>query len=202
VEERKPNVPDAFRKAVEFLDGRKVPYVVIGGLAASVQGQPRYTDDADLLVTVPSHGVWRLAEEARKAGFDVDPHFAELHWRSSGFIRLWLGPVGDQVAVDLMACKTEFLREASWRAQPIVLMGKRVPVATSEDMILFKLAAYRDKDVMDLIAIARRHEGKLDLAYLRKWAAWLPLQNECFREMPALLELLLAKKPMPPGKSS
>jgi hypothetical protein len=172
------------------------------GLAAGIHGDPRFTDDVDLMVTVPTHEVWRLAEEARKSGFDADPHFSELHWRTCGFIRLFLGPIGDQVPVDPMACNSEFLREATWRAQPAVFMGMRVPIATAEDMILFKLSAYRENDVPDVVSIFQRNEGKLDLDYLRKWAAWFPTRNDSFREMPSLLELLLSQKPMPPGKPS
>ena len=77
-----------------------------------------------------------------------------------------------------------------------------MPIATPEDMILFKLSAYRDKDVPDIIAIFLRHEEKIDHQYLRKWATWFAGKNPSFGEMPDRLETLLAKKPMPAGKSS
>jgi predicted nucleotidyltransferase len=202
VDSRKPSIPEAYRKALSFLEEQKVPYVVVGGLAAAFQGEPRATNDVDFMVTVDTARVWRLAEEAQRAGFDVDPHLADLHWRMNGFVRLWLGPPGEQVAVDLMACATEFLREAAWRAQQALLMGRRVPIASPEDLILFKLAAYRDKDVPDITAIFQRHEAEVDREYLRKWATWFAARNSCFQEVPARLEILLAKGPMPAGKPS
>ncbi|MBI4601348.1 MAG: nucleotidyltransferase [Planctomycetes bacterium] len=200
--DRRPSVPDVFRKGVQLLEAQRVPFIVVGGLAAGLQGRPRVTEDVDFMITIPSHKVWGLAEAARKEGFDVEPHEAELHWLASGFVRLWLGPPKDRVALDLMACNSDFLREASWRAQHAVCMGHRVPIASPEDMMLFKLSAYRDKDVLDLQAIFLRHEEKLDREHLRKWAAWFARKNPCFEEMPARLDLLLARKPMPPGRPS
>jgi predicted nucleotidyltransferase len=202
VDARKPSIPEAYRKALTFLERERVPFVVVGGLAAAFQGEPRATNDVDFMVTVDTARVWSFAEEAKQAGFDVDPHLADLHWRMNGFVRLWLGPPGEQVAVDLMACATEFLREAAWRAQPALLMGRRVPVASPEDLILFKLAAYRDKDVPDITAIFQRHEERIDREYLRKWAAWFAARNPCFQEVPARLEILLARGAMPAGKPS
>jgi hypothetical protein len=69
-------------------------------------------------------------------------------------------------------------------------------------MILFKLSAYREKDIPDLRAIFLRHEKTLDRDYLRRWARWFTTRNERFREMPARLELLLERKPLPAGSES
>lgn len=37
---------------------------------------------------------------------------------------------------------------------------------TAEDLLLFKVIAGRDKDLVDAAGIVRRHAGRLDLAYL------------------------------------
>ena len=115
----KPSVPEAFRKTVEFLENEQVPFVVVGGLAASLQGEPRYTDDADFMITLSTTDVYRFAERAKAEGFDIEPDLAETQWRGSGFVRLWLGPTGRQTAVDLMACNSDFLREVAWRAHQV-----------------------------------------------------------------------------------
>ena len=61
----KPSVPEAFRKTVGFLENEQVPFVVVGGLAASLQGEPRNTDDADFMITLSSKDVHRFAERAK-----------------------------------------------------------------------------------------------------------------------------------------
>jgi len=197
---QRPTVPEAFRKIVKLLDDRRVPYLVIGGIGVSLQGEPKTTRDVDLMILLRSQRVPELAEAAKAEGFDIEPELAETQWLASGFIRLWLGPKGKQTAVDLMACNSEYLREVAFRGQQTRFCGHRVAVASPEDLILFKLSAWREKDVPDVRAVYRRHQDHLDVAYLRKWAAWFAAKNPCFAEMPARLEALLGGHPLPPGK--
>jgi hypothetical protein len=46
------------------------------------------------------------------------------------------------------------------------LFGRLVPLPTPEDLILFKVLAGRDKDLVDAVGIARRHLTTLDHRYL------------------------------------
>ena len=193
-------VPEAFRKAVAFLDHQRIPHVLVGGLAAGLQGEPRITRDVDFLVTLKSGNIHRLAREAKADGFDIEADQAETQWRFSGFVRMWLGPKGRQTAVDLMALNSEFLQEAAFRAQQSRFCGIAIAVATPEDMILFKIAAWRTKDIPDAEAVLDRHRDHLDVPYLRKWAAWFSLRNPIFKEMPDRLEALLGGRQLPPAR--
>jgi hypothetical protein len=197
--QRRPSVPEAFKKGLELLEAEGVPFVVIGGLAAGLQGEPRNTDDADFMITLQATKVHRLAQKAKELGFDIEPDLAETQWLGSGVIRLWLGPAGDQTAVDLMNCNSDFLKQAAWRAQPARCLGHRVPIATPEDMLLFKCCAWRPKDIPDAIAIADRHKGRLDSSYLRQWASWLGARNpSVLGDVPLRLEAVLEGHPLPP----
>ncbi len=196
---QRPTVREAFKKGVDLLQAERVPFVVIGGLAAGLQGEPRYTEDADFMITLSTTKVFRFAEKAKAQGFDVEPDLAETQWLGCGVLRLWLGPPGEQTAVDLMSCNSAFLREVSWRAQQGRCLGIQVPIASREDMLLFKLCAWRIKDVPDAIAIVRRHEEKLDVPYLHKWASWLSEKSpKQLGDVPRRLQALLEKSPLPP----
>ena len=137
----RPTVPEAFKKGIELLQAEGVPFVLIGGLAASLQGEPRNTEDVDFMITLPTTRVERLARKAKDLGFDIEPDLAETQWFGSGVIRLWLGPPGSQTAVDLMSCDSDFLRQVAWRAQQTRCLGHQVPIATPEDMLLPSAAA-------------------------------------------------------------
>jgi hypothetical protein len=196
---RKPTVPEAFRKGLELLESEKVPFVVIGGLAASLQGEPRNTEDADFMITLSTTRVHAFARKAKTLGFDIEPDLAETQWLGSGVIRLWLGPTGNQTAVDLMSCNSDFLRQAAWRAQPARCLGHHVPIASAEDILLFKCCAWRVKDVPDAVAIAERHRDRLDTSYLRQWASWLAAKNpKALGEVPHRLRAVLEDLPLPP----
>src|SRR6266511_1343512 len=133
---RRPTVPEAFKKGLELLQVERVPFVVIGGLAASLQGEPRNTEDADFMITLPTARVQHFARKAKELGFDIEPDLAETQWLGSGVIRLWLGLPGSQTAVDFMSCNSDFLRQAAWRAQEARCLGHQIPIASPEDMLL------------------------------------------------------------------
>ena len=42
--------PEAVRRAIEFLNRERLPYAVVGSVAAMVYGQPRMTNDLDVLI--------------------------------------------------------------------------------------------------------------------------------------------------------
>lgn len=52
---------DAFRRLKEFLKAHGIPYMVIGGVANSVWGEPRYTHDVDLKISLGEQGIAEFA---------------------------------------------------------------------------------------------------------------------------------------------
>jgi predicted nucleotidyltransferase len=198
VAETRPAITEVFRRIVGFLEREKVEFVVVGGLAASLQGRPRYTEDIDLMVNLRSSRVPELAELAKKEGFEVAVEPAGPHWASSGFLRLLSGPKSKETAVDLMAMNSEYLRQVSARAQETRFCEQKVRVASPEDVIVLKLAAYRQKDFPDLETVFLRNGERLDREYLRKWTAWFAGKNPLFKDMPERIEALLGGQTLLP----
>ncbi|MGO8671435.1 MAG: nucleotidyltransferase family protein [Capsulimonadaceae bacterium] len=65
--ENRSAVQDAMRRICKHLDDLKVPYVVVGGMALSVYGHPRFTDDVDILVN--PDGLGRIHESLEGSGY-------------------------------------------------------------------------------------------------------------------------------------
>ncbi len=193
-----PTVPETFRELARLLEGENVPFVVVGAIAAGLQGEPRFTDDVDVMISLATSKVPELARKARERGFDVDSQNAETQWMASGFFRIWYGAEGGAVAIDLMAGNSEYLRQVAWRAQHIRLWGIPTLVASPEDIILLKLLAWREKDVTDARAVVIRHGDRLDAEYLRRWAGWFGEKNTELRNVSSRLECVLAGRPIPP----
>ena len=79
------------------------------------------------------------------------------------------------------------------RAKPVMVKGLAVPVATSEDLIIMKAIAHRDRDLVDIAGVVDMQRD-LDLAHIRGWIS----KFAAILEMPELradLEKLLPKKP-------
>ena len=195
-----PTVPETLREAVKFLESEPVPYVLIGGLAAGLQGRPRTTEDVDLMIHVSRARIPGLARAAKQAGFRVEAEDAELQWLASGFFRMWVGDEGDRVAVDLMTSNSDFLREIVWRAQLRRFCGLDVHVASPEDLILLKLMAWREKDLADIRSTIHVAGDRLNREYLERWARWLGEQNDAFVEIPERLTAVVEGRRGPPAK--
>lgn len=162
--------------ALDTADAGSFEYILYGGLAAALWGEPRYTEDVDLVLFLPERQAVRFLREASRHGFFVDESLAIQQIQVSGWARLPLGDKNSPWHLDLTLGDSPFDKSALSRRQPVVLFERPAWVASPEDLIIYKLVSDRDRDVMDIRAIAKRRKD-LDAAYLRKWAAWWEKQG-------------------------
>jgi hypothetical protein len=185
-------VPDAtfadlFRGFYGLLESLEVEYFAYGGLVVAVWGAPRETVDVDAVVCVTDDDLESLLPALAKAGFTF-PEDAHRTFPIDGWLRA--GFHGRHA--DLTLGRTPFDESALTRRRRVKLFGTMIWVATAEDLILYKLVAHRYKDLGDVEMVMVRMTGKLDLAYLRKWADEIARATGKF-EVPAKLEELLQR---------
>lgn len=149
------------RQAIDFLDGAEVPYLVIGGLAVAAVGEPRMTADIDVVAFVSMPTAERLIAAATAQGFRAADDEAE-RLQHTGTLRFHRDPF----QLDVVIASLPFEDRARRRATRRRLFDREVPMPTAEDLLLFKVIAGRDKDLVDAAGIVRRHAGRLDRGYL------------------------------------
>lgn len=162
--------------ALETLHAGDFDYLLYGGLAAALWGEPRYTEDVDLVLFVHERHSYKFLREAAKHGFAVDEDLAIQQIQVSGWSRL---PFGDRKSpwhLDLTLGDSPFDKSALERRKEVALFDRKVWIASPEDLLVYKLVSWRDRDVMDVHAIVKRQKG-LDLAYLKKWIGWWEKQG-------------------------
>lgn len=160
-----------FLAALEAADSGPFPYMIYGGLAASLWGEPRYTEDVDLVLFVPERDALKFLRAAARYGFAVDEGLALQQIQISGWARLPFGEPRSPWHLDLTLGDSPFDRSALTRRRSVTLFGRKAWVASPEDLIIYKLVSARDRDLLDIRQIARR-QRRLDANYLRRWAAW------------------------------
>lgn len=154
---------DAFcRDCFDLLRRSRVRSLVIGGLAVIALGEPRLTGDVDLVVFVSEADAERLIRMAGRSGFDVDPELERQRLRETGTLRFRRPPF----QLDLIRASMAFEEAAYERSSRRRLFGTLVRFPSPEDLILFKVLAARDKDILDAVGVARRHRERLDVRYL------------------------------------
>jgi predicted nucleotidyltransferase len=180
---------DALRRALRLLGRSGLRGAFGGGLAVIIWGQPRVTQDLDLVLEVGRDAVADLLQAAREEGytFEADAAACAEELLEGGFLRLVPPADAAPVSLDLLLADTPLQRQALDRARTFELAGLQVPVLSPEDLILLKLVAFRPKDTFDLETVIDAVRETLDVDYLRGWADRLELRSR--------LEAFLAREP-------
>lgn len=145
------------------LTARKVRYVLIGGLAASIRGRIRTTEDLDLILLCNLDEAVALVESLRESGYSPLLDDYEKVARSALLIPLIDRASG--VQLDVAIGLSGFEKEVIERADPMILQGHEIFVATPEDLLVLKILAGRPQDLQDVKGIVEIHANQLDWEY-------------------------------------
>lgn len=151
--------------AAAFLTAHSIPFAVIGGIAASIRGEPRLTADVDAVIEVEVEGALRLLAAAGPSA-PFEPLFPDAAEVVKTALILPLRHRRTRIRVDLALGLTGFERRLIQRASREDLGGFQVPVATAEDLLLMKVLAGRPRDLEDAKNIVSRRGSGLDWPYV------------------------------------
>ncbi len=154
---------DAFcRACLDALKAQRTRYVVIGGLAVTVVGEPRLTADLDVIVFADTAALRALVTYATKHGFTADVEVELEAVRQGGSIRLDRG----NYHFDLIV-RSLFIEDLAYTHSRLrTLFGRSVRFPSPEDLAVLKVVAGRPRDLLDVEGILRRHGPKLDRRYV------------------------------------
>lgn len=173
-------IDQVLRAVLPQLDRLGIPYLITGGIAATLHGRPRFTQDIDFVIA-PSRSQLEGLVDALEADFTINRDAArEAHARCGEFnaihrtlvfkVDFWFS-TGDAFDVTRLARATKLE----------VTPGLTARVATAEDAILSKLLWLRrggsERSAEDIRGILRAHAGTMELDYLDGMARTLGLDQ-------------------------
>ncbi len=148
------------------LDERQIPYMVIGGQAVLVYGEPRLTQDVDVTLGVGPERLEDILEMVNRAGWMAlvrDP---------GDFVRRTLVlPCLDSATdlrIDFIFSYSEYERQAMNRVRMVPVGNTAVRFASLEDVIIHKIIAGRPRDIEDVRSILLKNPAP-SLDYIRSW---------------------------------
>ncbi len=165
---REPEFGPLLARLARALRAHEVPFMLIGGQAVLLHGEPRLTLDVDVTLGASPKALGTVLAACEAMGVDPLPETVEDFVRDT-----YVLPVADRetnIRIDLIFSTTPFEAAAIDRAIEIEIAGERVPFATAEDLIIHKLFAGRPRDLEDVEGIVRRKGPDLDWDYLATWA--------------------------------
>jgi predicted nucleotidyltransferase len=148
------------------LDEHQIPYMVIGGQAVLVYGEPRLTQDVDVTLGAGPEILGEIVDIARAQNWRI------LVEEPGDFVsRTLVLPCLDletQLRIDLIFSHSEYERQAMDRERRIVVGKAQVRFASLEDVIIHKIIAGRPRDLEDVRGILLKNPAP-QVAYIRKW---------------------------------
>lgn len=142
-------------RALDVLRRHRVRFVLIGGLAARLQGSPTLTNDLDLCYDRNDANLEALAAalkelEARLRGVDEDvPFRLDARTLKAGDHFTFVTTAGNLDVLGHPAGSGGY-DDLARTAVPMEISGEKVLVAAIEDMIRMKRAAGRPKDRIEV----------------------------------------------------
>ncbi len=154
----------ALLETVQALDEMDIPYMLVGGMASSIWGEPRYTSDVDLTIqwdNTESQHLWERLKNRFRFMTD-DP--AALAVKAGAV------PIVSRngLKVDLILGNLPLHQEGIAKAIGIPIQGQIVKVCPPEQLVILKSISDRAKDREDVLAILRHQRGHLNLDDIEK----------------------------------
>jgi hypothetical protein len=187
------NITDFLKLILESLEVAGVEYLIGGAIAEWAWGEPRATQDLDIVINLPIEAVGRFSKELEKRNMPVpvdiildammedraDIPLNAIHMYSGLKADLYLMRDGDA------------LRQSAFQRRVMVDYGPpigKVYVHSPEDLILYKLMylglSGQPKHARDIAAILRAKKNQLDFEYIEEWVTRLGL-GSVWKEMQA-----------------
>lgn len=154
----------ALRIIIGHLTEMQIPYMVFGGIANSLYGNPRQTFDIDIKIALDSDAALENLIAKINAIGKVIPQSPRAFIDETGVLPVEI----EGVRVDLVIARLPFELEAIQRSQKIRYAGLDFQVCRIEDLIVHKVISTRLKDWADIETLVQLHHNTLDWQYLLK----------------------------------
>jgi hypothetical protein len=174
---------DLLRVVGSVLDRIGCQRFTTGSVASMIYGEPRFTNDIDVVVRMDERQAMVFAASFGGAEWYVDADAAVAAVRGRGMFNLIHVPSG--LKVDLIVSPESAHDVARFARRRLITMpdGRQEPVAAPEDVILKKLQFFRaggsSKHLRDIVSmIQTQRSDRIDWPYLADWAQRLGVSAE------------------------
>lgn len=165
----------------EIFENLDIPYLVGGSIASSIYGEPRATQDIDMVAELKNHHIQVLIANTQNAFYIEEEDVIRAVSQHSSFNVIHLETM---IKVDIFVLGSEAIdREEMRRRRPQTIADMQLVVATPEDIVLQKLIWFRkggevsDRQWRDVSGILKVQGERIDWDYLNHWAESLNLSE-------------------------
>jgi hypothetical protein len=171
---------ELLQRVVETFDRLQIPYLVTGSVAAMAYGEPRLTNDIDIVVGVENRHIAGLLAAFPPDAFYLSEEAIQEAIRAEGQFNI-IHP-GSGLKVDVIVRKETPFEQSRFTRGRIVRPADTYAAAfaSAEDVIIKKMEYYREggseKHLRDIAGILKISAGEIDETYIVEWADRLGLR--------------------------
>ncbi len=165
---------ELLRYIVRCLESAGIRYLITGSMASMVYGEPRFTNDVDIVIEVHEEDIARLKEFFPESDFYFSEDVVKRAVRESGQFNVIHPSTGFKI--DFVIRKdnpfddSRFSRIKRLKATE----DTEASFASPEDVIIKKMQYYKlggsEKHLRDITGILKVSEGMIDYGYIEIWA--------------------------------
>lgn len=176
---------------LDALDAAGVEYLIGGAIAEWAWGEPRATQDIDIVINLPVEAVGKFSRELEKRNMLVPAEIIlDTLLEDRADIPINAIHIYSGLKADLYPVRPgDDLRLSAFQRRQKVDYGPpigRVYIHSPEDLILYKLLYFsisqQPKHSRDIAAILRAKKDQIDFGYIKQWATRLGL-NSLWKEL-------------------
>lgn len=175
------NQIDLLRFAIDALEAVQAQYMVVGSFASAVYGEPRLTQDIDIVVCLTQDSAKRLCEAFAGPEFYVSQSAAREAVAQHGQFNVIHPFSGNKI--DFMVAHDDAWgrSQLARRIRKPILPDRETFVAAPEDVILAKLWYFKEggseKHLRDIAGMLRISPDEIDIPYIEHWVGELSLED-------------------------
>ncbi len=156
---------DLLKKLALGLEQESVPYMIFGGQAVLLYGEPRITRDIDVTLGLDPAQAAPILRLIKRLRLKVLVDDVEDFLRQT-FVLPAIDPESN-IRIDFVFSLSEFERQAIKRSNVIVLDGVKIRFVSLEDLIILKVFAGRPRDLEDVKKVIQKNPG-FDRSFVEK----------------------------------
>ena len=174
------------RKVAVLLESLNIPYYIGGSVASSLQGEVRFTEDLDLVVSIQPNQTQSILN-----AFSKDFYISEIavddamRGRTSSFNIIDLETTEK---ADIFVMRNDAFAHSKMERRQLYIPVNRpaseaIYLCSPEDTVLQKLVWYQmtknesQRQWRDVLGVLKLQGDRLDFGYLQKWAEELSLSD-------------------------
>lgn len=145
----------AIKALAKWFRDSNVPHVIVGGVAASMLGRPRLTQDVDALIVLDD-SLWEAIVSSAKK-FGIVPRISNVIPFARKSRVLLMRHTATTTDIDVILGMSPFEEKLIQQAVSVRIASTTIRLPKPEDLILMKIIAGRPKDLEDIRSILDAH---------------------------------------------